>query len=53
MDEFYVAWKCDSCGAVVGFWKPGNPSGSTPTATEEALPESIQDYVGHACVTLE
>lgn len=48
-DAEYVTWACSKCGVEVGFWKPGNLSGSTPTAAEDAHPENIADYVPPVC----
>lgn len=45
----HVFWACASCGAIVGFWRPGH--GSEPTSTEDAPPADVGVYTGKICGT--
>lgn len=52
-EDFYVLWTCATCNAAVGFWKPGNPTNSYPTATNTEYPDNIDDYAGCSCLSTE
>lgn len=43
----HVFWRCDDCGAVVGFWRHG--LGSSPSADETAPPDDVGVYAGSLC----
>lgn len=40
-------WRCNRCGAIVGFWLDGY--GSEPTSSLDKPPENIGVYTGSFC----